>query len=130
MKDKLYVVLYYLSFLLTIGIIWYSSTFIDFFGGVNLIPYVVLLVINILSVIVFTIRLIINRKTDNTLIAFPISYMLFVIIVYILGFVFDSRMIIPKIEYSYFNLFIEIDYLLLNIYSLLCIEKRKSKRKK
>ena len=130
MKGKLYVVLYYLSFLLTIGIIWYSSTFVDFYGGVNLIPYVVLLMINILLLIVFTVRLIINKKTDNTLIAFPISYMLFVIIVYILGIVFDQRMIIPKIEYTYFNLFIEIDYLLLNIYSVLCIEKKNKKKKK
>ena len=130
MKNKLYVVLYYLSFILTLGILWYSSTFVDYYGGVDLFPYVILLFINVILVISFTIMLIINKKIDNSLIWFPITYMLFVIIVYLLGIFFDRIMIMPKIEYTYFNVFIMADYLLLNIYSLLCIHQKEKKKKK
>lgn len=129
MKDKLYIILYYLAFVITLGlVVIYSSTLIDFYGeGINFLPYALLIFVNSILIIVFTVRLIRNKKMEKTFIAFPISYILFVVILYLIGMIFDKKMIIPMIEYNYFNLFIMIDYLLLNVYSLLSI-KKKAKR--
>ncbi len=126
MKDKLYIILYYLAFVITLGlVVIYSSTLVDFYGeGINFLPYALLIFINIIIVVVFTIMLIKNKKMDKTLIAFPISYILFVVILYLIGMIFDKKMVIPMIEYNYFNLFIMIDYLLLNMYSLLSFDMK------
>ena len=130
MKCKLYLALYYFSFLLTLGlVVIYSSTLVDFYGeGLNFLPYALLIFINLLLVVAFTIMFIKNKKMEKTLTAFPISYILFVIILYFIGMLFDKKMIIPMIEYNYFNLFIMIDYLLLNVYSLLSISIKKKKK--
>ena len=127
MKCKIYLVLYYLSFLITIGAFWYSGSKIDLYGGNIEVFYLFLQFINFILFGVFTIRLIINKKVEKANIIFPISYIVFICILYVVGAFFDKKLIIPVIEYIYFNIFILLDYVLLNIYSILCIKKKKSK---
>ena len=127
MKGKLYLVFYYLAFLITIGALWYSGSKITLYGGNIGIIYILLNLINFILFAIFTIRIIINKKVEKASLIFPISYIIFVCILYLIGFLFDKKLIIPMIEYIYFNIFILLDYILLNIYSVLSIKKKKSK---
>ena len=127
MKGKLYLVFYYLAFLITLGALWYSGSKITLFGGNIGKIYILLHLINFILFAIFTIRLAINKKVEKVSILFPISYIVFICILYLIGFFFDKKLIIPMIEYIYYNTFILLDYLLLNIYSVLSIKKKKSK---
>ena len=127
MKGKLYLVLYYLAFLVTVAACWYSGSKITLFGGNIGTIYILLELINIVLFAVFTIRLVINKKVEKANILFPLLYIVFIFILYVIGFFFDKKLIIPMIEYIYFNIFILLDYVLLNIYSVLSIKKKKSK---
>ena len=127
MKNKSYIVLYYLSFILSLGIIVYSSTFVTFYGEPALFPSILLMILDVILVIFFTIMLIKTKKLEKTLIAFPISYIVFIVAIYFLGMCFDKKLIVPYLEYSYFNTFIMLDYLLLNVYSILSIDMKKLK---
>ena len=127
MKGKLYLVLYYLAFLVTVGAFWYSGSKITLFGGNIGTIYILLELINIVLFAVFTIRLVINKKVEKASVLFPISYIVFICILYVIGFFFDKKLIIPMIEYNYYNLFILLDCIILNFYSVLSVKKKKSK---
>ena len=55
----------------------------------------------------------------------PITYIIFTIIVLIICILFNNKLVIPYIHYSYYLKFILINYILLNTYSLLSIKYKK-----
>ena len=136
MKEKKYLVLYYISFVITLIFTIYSSlkslnlysiseennTFKELsssiFGSA-------LFVINLILVIVFTI-LIWKKKIKVDNIILPIIYIVFFTIVVILTLLFNNKVLISYMHFDYYLFFINTGYVLLNIYSL-CLINCKNK---
>ena len=122
-NQKTFKSLYYVSLILTILIYFLSLQPITIFGSGMLLPLNFILgVICLIFVLIFTIKGL-KGKINNVNVLFPIIYLLFLIIVSIIAVVLNSKLIIPYIHYNYYISFILINYLLLNIYSLLSISK-------
>lgn len=122
-NQKTFKILYYVAFAVTILIYFLSSQPITIFGSGMLIPLNFILgVICLILVLIFTIKAK-KKKLNNVNILFPISYLLFLIIVSIIAVLLNSKLVIPYIHYNYYISFILINYLLLNIYSVLSISK-------
>lgn len=131
-NKKTYIYLYYFSLILTLFACFLPIIFMNnidpnslaySYLGLSELSFFILF-INIVLVIIFTIFLI-KRKIKSINIVFPIIYIAFTIIVLIICHLFDNRLIIPYIQYSYYIYFILINYTLLNIYSLLSFNKKK-----
>lgn len=122
-KPLAYKILYYICFILT-TFIWISvSSLVNEIGvilgtGRNTI----LGLINLILIIIFSIKLF-KHKLDKINILFPIIYLLFLIIVVVVAILMNDKLIIPYIHYSYYISYILINYLLLNIYSVLSFKK-------
>lgn len=125
-NKKVYIYLYYFALILSIftciipSILKTTNTYVN----LSRLSFILIL-INAILIIIFTI-LLIKRKLNNTNIIFPIIYILFTIIVLIICILFNQRLIIPYIQFSYYIKLILINYLLLNIYSILSINKKTS----
>lgn len=109
-----------------------ESHFINIFGlGEEITEYLVsntfisimLEGINIVLVILFTIKILQKQRDLNVNIMFPIVYMVFTFIILLRCNLFNRRLVIPNIQFTYYIVFILINYLLLNIYSVLSFEK-------
>ena len=131
-NKKTYIYLYYFSLILTLFACFLPIIFMNnidpnslaySYLGLSELSFFILF-IDIVLVIIFTIFLI-KRKIKSINIVFPIIYIAFTIIVLIICHLFDNRLIIPYIQYSYYIYFILINYTLLNIYSLLSFNKKK-----
>jgi len=137
MKTKSYLCLYYICFILTFLIIGFASLYSSF--GIYLsddayllekiVDYIsdaklfILVILNLILFIIFTILIIKKRKLNIKSLIFPISYIIFLGIVFGLSLLFNNKVVVPYIHFAYYQTFILIDYLLLNIYSLLCLTK-------
>ena len=131
-NKKLYVGLYYFSFLLsifvcilpnTLQIIFVNSNYFEnIYLGLSAIP-LVLIVINLILVLIFTIFLI-KKKLDDVNILFPIIYITFTMIILLICTLFNSRLVIPFIQFSYYTKFILINYILFNLYSILLFKNK------
>lgn len=131
-KNTIYIVLYYISFIISLSLIFLPNLLLNKFGlGEEITEYLVsntfisimLEGINIIIVILFTIKILQKQKVLNVNIMFPIIYMVFVFIILLGCNLFNSRLVIPNIHFTYYIVFILINYLLLNIYSVLSFEK-------
>lgn len=131
-KNTIYIVLYYISFIISLSLIFLPNLLLNKFGlGEEITEYLVsntfisimLEGINIILVILFTIKILQKQKVLNVNITFPIIYMVFVFIILFGCNLFNSRLVIPNIHFTYYIVFILINYLLLNIYSVLSFEK-------
>ena len=131
-KNTIYIVLYYISFIISLSLIFLPNLLLNKFGlGEEITEYLVsntfisimLEGINIILVILFTIKILQKQKVLNVNIMFPIIYMVFVFIILLGCNLFNSRLVIPNIHFTYYIVFILINYLLLNIYSVLSFEK-------
>lgn len=133
MKNKKYLVLYYFSFVITILFMGYASykylkiISIGDIGFSEIISHIfdgVIGIINIIMVVIFTILVLKRKKikVDNNL--FPIAYICFFTIVVALCFIFNNKVMVPYMHFNYYLFFINIGYLLLNIYSLLLVNKK------
>lgn len=131
-NKKLYIFLYYLSLISSIfacimsctlpnNMINSNSSF-EIYMNLSCIS-LWLIFINIIITIIFTIFLI-KKQLNKVNILFPIIYILFTIIVSVICILFNDRLVIPFIHYTYYIQFILINYTLLNLYSLLSINKR------
>ncbi len=128
-NKKIYICLYYFALLLSIFVCIIPSVLpknfvesdpsIELYSNLSIVS-VFLIIINVVIVIIFTIMLI-KKSLKNINILFPIIYIAFTIIVLVICVLFNNRLIIPYIQYSYYIKFILINYILLNIYSLLSI---------
>ena len=54
----------------------------------------------------------------------PIIYLLFMLIIVIISIMYNSKLIIPTIQYNYYLSFILFGYIFVNMYSLLCLTKK------
>lgn len=122
-NKKLYIPLYYLSLLLTLCICIIPTHHIEQYLTLSKLS-VLLIIINILLIIIFTV-LLIKKGINKINILLPITYILFTIIVLIICILFNNKLVIPYIHYSYYIKFILINYILLNTYSLLSIKYKK-----
>lgn len=126
MKNKLYLILYYTSFVLTIGTTLFFNKYYDYKNYIvdNYHSLVgCLKAINIILVIVFTILLIFRKKITKSSLLFPISYLVFFLVIALIAYYYHSIVGEGFMDYFYFIFFIFIDYLLLNIYSLISLLK-------
>lgn len=121
MKNKLYLILYYLIIAINILLLIFNSqlaidSYLSYFSWF-------LVLINIIAFILFNIFIIKQRKInvskkDNILL---ISYLIFMIIISICCIVMDKYVIVSGIHYLYYYEITIIPLTLLNFYSLLCI---------
>ena len=130
MKEKMYVVLYYLAFVITFLFVGYASYINN--SGLNYVAMDlvrnVLLIVNLLLVIVFTVLLLKKKKVNEVSIVFPIVYLCFFIVIVVLCFMFNNKLIVYNMlymQFPYYGFFINLGFLFLNIYSLLSLQYRK-----
>ena len=124
-KPTIFKILYYICFVFFISIWIGAYNSVNKFGiDIRTSLNVILGILNILLVIIFSIKLIKN-KLENINILFPIFHLLFMIIITILAVLMNHKLIIPYIQYGYYISFILFNYLLLNIYSILLFNKKK-----
>ena len=123
-KSKIFIILYYLCLILSIGLVMYSSSLMTEFG-VSIWEDITsgFVFLNIILVLIFSLGLI-KRKLKNINIIFPIIYLIFMALVVILMFIINNKLIMPYIHFDYYISFILFDYLLLNLYSVLSIYKK------
>ena len=134
MKNKKYLVLYYFSFIVTIlftGFSTYKSMELLEIGDINFTSLLsnmtgnILLFINIVLVIIFTVLIICKRKLVIDSLLLPIIYISFFTIVVLLSFLFNNKVMVSYLHFEYYAFFINIGYLILNCYSLLLIKYKK-----
>lgn len=129
-KEKLYIFLYYLCFILSIIIYIIPYQFIGIFSStasnltIRSLFNTVVLVINLIFVILFSIYLKKKKFTSGNIIM-PIIYIVFWLTIITVCFLFNSRLVIPNLQFIYYAKYIYIGYLMLNVYSILCFKNRK-----
>ena len=133
LKNNKYLILYYMSFILTSIFLYLKA---DICYELNNIFSFVLAVINLILVIIFSIFLF-NKKINKYKILFPISYIVFLIILVIISFILNEKIVINDmhypyvindIHYPYYICFLLFEYLLLNVYSLLSFDGNKKQK--
>lgn len=113
-NQKIYKILYYLCFVLTIiPFVIVQKT------PVNLI----LGIINAILFIVFIIKLR-TKKLSKANILLPIIYLLFVSFVMIISIIVNEKLIIPFLFIAYYFQLVLFNYILLNIYSIVSLQKK------
>ena len=134
MKNKMYLILYYVSFLIMIlflgfsiyksnGLLTYFES--NFSNILSSILSNVLGVINVLLVIIFTI-LILKKKNFNVQKSiYPIFYLCFLTIIIVMCFLFNNKVMKEYIHFNYYSVFVCIGYLFLNVYSLFLVNYKK-----
>lgn len=124
-NSKKYIILYYISFLVTVFIsLFLDSTITIFNTNLFMSGLLVLsLIINLVLVVLFSIFLFMKRKLMKTNLLFPITYLLFLAFVLLFSVIYDDRLILSVIHYHYYFIFVLVDYLLFNIYSVLSFKK-------
>ena len=130
MDNKKYVVLYYISFVLTLAFAIFSSLKYSEIVSINSdtswisnLSENILGIINLVLVIIFTAMLIRKKKIEKETVLFPVIYLCYFLIVVVLCFLFNSKVIISYMHFEYYLLFINVGYLFLNGYSLLSLKK-------
>ena len=115
-KSMVYKILYYIIFLFTIVVCFFTKSKIDvYMVTLETLSNMLLVIINFILVVIFSIK--IKNKLGNINVLFPIIHIIFMILVFIL--------LLPYIHFTYYISFILFNYLLLNIYSVLSLVKLK-----
>jgi hypothetical protein len=132
MKEKKYLVLYYISFVITLAFSIYSTyktrNLYSIGDDANIVSNLlgnVLVFINFVLVIIFTILILKKKKIKVDNIILPVCYILFSIIVVVLCLLFNDKVIIPYMHFEYYLFFINIGFLFVNSYSLFLINYKK-----
>ncbi len=129
-KEKTYIYLYYLCFILSIIIYIIPYQFIVIFSPdtsnltIRSLFNTVVLLINLILVILFSVYLKKKKFTHGNIIM-PITYIVFWIVIITVCFLFNSRLVIPNLQFNYYTKYIYIGYLILNVYSILCFKNKK-----
>lgn len=119
-KHKIYKILYYICLVLT-AIPFIITARIELTIGTTINN--ILGIINLLLIIIFTIKLI-KYKLKNINILFPIIYLLLLIFIILLSAIVNTKLIIPYLFFNYYFNFILFNYVLLNIYSIISLTKK------
>lgn len=128
-KEKTYIYLYYLCFILSIIIYIIPYQFIVIFSPdtsnltIRSLFNTVVLLINLILVILFSVYLKKKKFTPGNIIM-PITYIVFWIVIITVCFLFNSRLVIPNLQFNYYTKYIYIGYLILNVYSILCFKNK------
>ena len=123
-KSLLYKILYYVSFVFTLGLTFFLTRLNeDLYFNIATSYQLFMIVINVVLAIIFSIKLR-KYKLDNINIVFPINYLIFSILVILIAFLMNSKLILSYVQFGYYINFILFSYLLLNIYSVLSFEKK------
>ncbi len=129
-KEKTYIYLYYLCFILSIIIYIIPYQFIVIFSPdtsnltIRSLFNTAVLLINLILVILFSVYLKKKKFTPGNIIM-PITYIVFWIVIITVCFLFNSRLVIPNLQFNYYTKYIYIGYLILNVYSILCFKNKK-----
>lgn len=129
-KEKTYIYLYYLCFILSIIIYMIPYQFIVIFSPdtsnltIRSLFNTVVLLINLILVILFSVYLKKKKFTPGNIVM-PITYIVFWIVIITVCFLFNSRLVIPNLQFVYYAKYIYIGYLILNVYSILCFKNKK-----
>lgn len=129
-KEKTYIYLYYLCFILSLIIYIIPYQFIVIFSPdtsnltIRSLFNTVVLLINLILVILFSVYLKKKKFTPGNIIM-PITYIVFWIVIITVCFLFNSRLVIPNLQFNYYTKYIYIGYLILNVYSILCFKNKK-----
>ena len=133
MKNKIFLILYYIIFFIITGIIISLISFntlnkYTYFGNNTMVIKPLNISLFIISFIAFLItNIFILRKKINIdikHIIFEISFIIFMLIIVICCLIFDKKLVIEKIEYSYYLTILLIPYILLNIYPIFTLKKK------
>ena len=126
MKTKKYLILYYISFILLMFLSYIVSYGYSFFGddlsGLFSYGSPLIYFITVLITIIFTVLLIIKKNARFDSILFPVSFIIFFLLVIGLCFLINTKSILGYVHFAYYSRVIIVYYLLLSIYSLLCID--------
>ena len=134
MKNKKFLLLYYLSFVITIlftGFATYKNLELLEIGDIGFVSILsdmmqnIIFLINMVLVIVFTVLLLRKRKIVVDSLWLPIIYVCFFTIVLVMCLLFNNKVVIPYLHLGYYTSFINVGYLFLNGYSLLLIKYKK-----
>ena len=123
---KTFKILYYLCFVLSILYISILSNKVSIYTSsiIQTFTFYLFGILNLLSVIIFSVSMIKKKELKNINILFPIIYLVFFASAVIISILYNSKLIIPYIHFGYYLSFIMFNYLLLNIYTLLSINKK------
>ena len=128
-NKKTYLILYYISFLLTLALHIYTNgyTYYTVFLDNSFALVIFFSIILILFLIIISILFI--KKDLKASIIFPLIYIIFTITLYLLIIKYFSDTIYPIYPLYYFK-FIIIGFIFLNIYTCLCLTKKEKSQKK
>ena len=128
-NKKTYLILYYISFLLTLILHIYSNGYTYYTVFLD-DPFASVLFFSIILIIFLIIITILFIKKDlKASITFPLIYLIFTITLYLLITTYFSDTIYPIYPTYYFK-FIFIGFIFLNIYTCLCLTKKEKTNKK
>lgn len=119
MKNKIYILLYYFSFIITLALTIMLYEITMNLIAVNTLSYI-LAFINLILVIIFTILLIRKKEFEFDNIIFPILYIIFAIFIIIVSVLYSKVLLIPILHLSYYYSILSFIYIFLNIYTILC----------
>ncbi len=129
-KEKTYIYLYYLCFILSIILYIAPYQLVEIFSQdtsnltIRSLFNTAVLLINFILVIIFSIFLKKKKFTSGNIIM-PIIYIVFWIVIITVCFLFNRRLVIPNLQFTYYAKYIYIGYLILNVYSVLCFKNKK-----
>ena len=120
-----YILLYYVCFIVSLSAIYLTLIMSDetiYSFLINL-----MIILNAIFVIINSIGFIIKTKYNFKSIIMPMSYLIFTFVIGILSVMYNKYVVVSYMHLSHFFSFVVVYYLLLNIYTVLCVEKKKEK---
>ena len=120
-KSLVYKILYYVSFVFTLGLVFFLTRLNeDLWFNMATNYQLFMIVVNVVLVIIFSVKLRKNKLENVN----QINYLVFFILVIVIAFLMNSKLILTYAQFGYYINFILFGYLFLNIYSVLCFEKK------
>ena len=120
---KVYKILYYLLVVITATLIILVNSELSKVYVALSSTNIFLGILNLIFVVVFSF-LLKKKNLYDINITVPIIYLLFMLIIVIISIMYNSKLIIPTIQYNYYLSFILFGYFFINVYSLLCLTKK------
>lgn len=135
--NKKYLILYYIcsimSFiLLPVAYLLFKEgleilgLFLEDFSS-NIILLSIFSILNLIIFITNTVLLIRKKQFNVKSLLFPISYIVFYIYILIIVLLYNHNVYTNNTHLMYYYLFIMFDYLLFNVYTLLCFKLKENK---
>ena len=120
---KVYKILYYLLVVITATLIILVNSELSKVYVALSSTNIFLGILNVILIGAFSF-LLKKKNLYDINITVPIIYLLFMLIIVIISIMYNSKLIIPTIQYNYYLSFILFGYFFINVYSLLCLTKK------